>query len=212
MSALNLFLLARGHAVVAQIIKTKFGVRAVGDVTLILLAANLRRLIVQNDTDRQAEKFVDGAHPFGIARGQIIVHRHDMDAAAGERVEINGHGGDERLAFAGGHFRDVAGVQRITADELNIERHHFPTNGMTAHNDILSAQTAAGIFDDRERPRQNLVQLAGEFRAVLDLGEFRLPCGGLGAQFVVGQRLQSGFNIVDLVNDRPDFFNITFVL
>ena len=93
MAALDLLLLARGHAVVAQIIEAELGVRAVGDVAGILLAADVRRLVVQNAADGQAEKFVNRAHPFRVARGEIIVHRHDVDAAAGERIEINRQGG-----------------------------------------------------------------------------------------------------------------------
>ena len=112
MAALDLFLLARGHAVVAQIIEAELGVRAVGDVAIVLLAPDVRRLVVQNAADRQAEKLVDRAHPFRVARGQIIVHRHDMHAAPGERVEINRQRGDERLAFAGGHFRNLARCAR----------------------------------------------------------------------------------------------------
>ena len=49
-----------------------------------------------------------------------------MDAAAGERVEIDRQGGDERFAFAGGHFRDLAVVQADAADELHVERESFP--------------------------------------------------------------------------------------
>ena len=77
MAALDLFFLARGHAVVAQIIEAELGVRAVGDVAIVLLAADARRLVVQNAADGQAEKFVNRAHPFGVARGEVIVDRHD---------------------------------------------------------------------------------------------------------------------------------------
>ncbi len=77
MSALHLLLLAERHAVVAQIIEAELRVRAVGDVAIVLLAADVRRLVVQNHADRQAEKFVDRAHPFRVARGEIIVDRHD---------------------------------------------------------------------------------------------------------------------------------------
>ena len=57
-TALDLLLARRGHAVVAQIIETELAVRAVGDVAGVLLAADVRRLIVLNAADSQAEKFV----------------------------------------------------------------------------------------------------------------------------------------------------------
>ena len=146
MPALDLLLLARGHAVVAQIIEAELRVRAVGDVAIVLLAADARRLVVQNHADGQAEKLVNRAHPFRVARGEIIVHRHHVDAAAGERVEINRHGGDERLAFAGGHFGDLAQMLGDAADELHVERDHVPFLRQGAHDDFLAAATGGRRF------------------------------------------------------------------
>ena len=71
----------------------------------------LRRLVVQDAADGQAEKLINRAHPLTVARGQVIVDGDDMDAAAGQGVEIDGQGGNQRLAFAGGHFGDFARVQ-----------------------------------------------------------------------------------------------------
>ena len=71
--------------------------------------------------DAHAEEAVDLAHPFGVALGEIVVDGDDMHALAGERVEIDGERGDERLAFAGAHLGDRAFVQHHAADELNVE-------------------------------------------------------------------------------------------
>ena len=176
-----------------------------------MLATDGGRLVVQDAADREAEKFIDRAHPFAVARCEIIIHRHHMDAATRERVEINRQRADERLAFARGHFRNVAGVERITADELHIERHHLPAQRMFAHDDVRAAQAAAGVFDDGERLRQNLIQLGREFRLVLDFGKLPLPRRRLGAQLVVGQRLQSGLDFIDPRDHRADFFHFAFV-
>ena len=108
MAALHLFFQAAGHAVVAQIIEAKLGVRAVGDVAGILGAAFGGRLIVQNAADGQAEKPINRAHPFAVAGGEVIIDRDDVHAASAEGIEINGQRGDQRLAFAGGHFRDAS--------------------------------------------------------------------------------------------------------
>ena len=80
MAALDLLLFARGHAVVAQIIEAELGVGAVGDVAVVLLAADTGRLVVQNAADRQAEELIDRAHPFAVARRQVIVHGDDVHA------------------------------------------------------------------------------------------------------------------------------------
>ena len=44
-----------------------------------------------------------------------------MDALAGERIEIDRKGRDQRLAFAGLHLGDVALVQHHAADQLHVE-------------------------------------------------------------------------------------------
>ena len=115
------------HHVVAQIIEAELVVRAVRDVGVVGGAPLRRARLVQVDAvDRQAEVAVDRAHPLAVALRQVRVHRDQVRAAAGQRVQIQRHGRDERLAFTGRHFRNVAVVQRDAADELHIVRHHVP--------------------------------------------------------------------------------------
>ena len=126
MAALDLLLVRGGHAVVAQVIEAELGVGAVGDVAVVLLAADAGRLVVQDAADRQAQELVNRAHPLAVARGQVIVDRDHVHAAAGQGVQVDRQGGDQGLAFAGGHFRDPARVQRVAADQLHVERNHVP--------------------------------------------------------------------------------------
>ena len=51
-TALDLFLLGRGHAVVAQVVEAELGVGAVGDVTRVFRAAFPRRHLVLDRADR----------------------------------------------------------------------------------------------------------------------------------------------------------------
>ena len=146
----------------------------------------MTRLVMENATDGQAKELVNRAHPFAVARGEVIVDGDHMDAAPGERVEIDGQGGDERLAFAGGHFRDAPAVQRVAADELHVERHHLPPERMAAHDDILAAQAAAGVLHHGKGFGENLAERRLQFDVVLDGRAARLPFGGLLAQRVVG--------------------------
>ena len=92
--------------VVAQIVEAVLVVGAVGDVAGIGLAALVVVEAVDDDADRHAEELVDLAHPLGVAAGEVVVDGDDVDALAGERVEIDGKRGDERLAFAGLHLGD----------------------------------------------------------------------------------------------------------
>ena len=67
------------------------------------------------------EEFVDLPHPFGVALGEVVVDGDDVDAAAGERIEIDRKRRDQRLAFAGLHLGDLAFVQHHAADQLDVE-------------------------------------------------------------------------------------------
>ena len=107
--------------VVAQIVEAELVVGGVGDVAGIGGLALLVGQAVDDDAGGQAEEAVDPAHPLGVAAGEVVVDGDDVDALAGERVEIDGQGRDQRLALAGAHLGDAAFVQHHAADELDVE-------------------------------------------------------------------------------------------
>ena len=107
--------------VVAQVVEAELVVGAVGDVGGVLSALLVVVLPVHDHADGHAEEAVDLPHPFGVAAGQVVVHRDDVHAAAGERVQIDRQGGDQRLALAGLHLGDLAVVQHHAADQLHVE-------------------------------------------------------------------------------------------
>ena len=63
-----------------------------------------------------------------------------------ERVQIERHGRDQRLAFTGRHLGDLALVQRDAADQLHVVGHHVPGHGLAGHHDRCAQQTTAGFF------------------------------------------------------------------
>ena len=85
------------------------------------IAALGRGHLGQDHAHLEAEEAVEPAHPLGVAPGQVVVDRDDVDALAGQGVEVGGQHGDERLAFTGDHLGDVAPVQRHAAHQLNVE-------------------------------------------------------------------------------------------
>ena len=107
--------------VVAEVVEAVFVVGAVGDVGLVGLAALVVVEAVDDDADGQAEEIVDLAHPLGVAAGEVVVDGDDVDALAGQRVEIDGKGGDQGLALAGLHLGDGALVEHHAADQLDVE-------------------------------------------------------------------------------------------
>ncbi len=175
MPALDLILELELH-VVAQVVEAELVVGAVGDVGAVGLAALLVGEIMDDDADGKAEEAVDLAHPLGVALGEVVVDGDDVDAAAGERVEVAGKRGDEGLAFAGLHLGDLAGVEDHAADELDIE---------VAHAD----GAAAGLADDGEGLGQDLVQggLFGGVDGVANLGGAGLD--GIGRYGNFGDRV-----------------------
>ena len=95
--------------------------------------------------DGEAEEAEDAAHPLAVALGQVVVDGDDVDALAGERVQVGGQGGHEGLALAGLHLRDHAAVQGQAADELHVEVPHVE-------------HAAAGLAHDREGLGQQVVE------------------------------------------------------
>ncbi len=168
--------------VVAQIVEAELVVGAVGDVAVVGLLALLVVEAVHDDADREAEEIVDLAHPLGVALGQVVVDGDDVDAAPGQRVEIDRQRRDQRLAFAGLHLGDPALVQDHAADELHVEM-------------ALAERALGGLAAGREGRNQDVVER-------LAFGDLLLEVLGAGAQRLVGQLLKLLLQRVDLVHAR----------
>ena len=176
MAALDLLLQGRGH-VVAQVVEAELGVRAVRDVGGVGDVLVLVGLHVLQHADVQPEAVVDGAHPLGVAAGQVVVDRDQVHALAGQRVEDDGQRGGQRLALAGLHLGDVAAVQDHPADQLHVEVAH-------AHRPL------AHFADDGEGLGEQVVErlaLAGALAQRIEAL----------AQLVVGLELQLGLEAAD---------------
>ena len=168
---------------------------------------------MNNYPHRKAEEAVDLAHPLGVALGEIVVDGDDVDAVAGERVEVAGKGGDESFAFAGLHLGDLALVEDHAADELDIEVAH-----------LHGAQ--AGLADDGEGLGKDLFEggllggagaLGGVFFGGIDVfggdgcGDALAELAGFGAQLIVGERLDGGLQGIDLRDGGKQALDRSFV-
>ena len=135
--ALHLVGVAERH-VVAQVVEAELVVRRVDDVRGIGVALVPRIHSRDDDPGPHAEKLVDRAHPLRIALREVIVHGDDVHAAAGERVQVGGEGGDEGLALPGAHLGDPTLMEGDAAEHLDIEVAHLES-------------TPAGLAHDPER-------------------------------------------------------------
>ncbi len=177
-AALNEPLLGNGH-VVAQVVEPELGVRAVGDVGQVGLAALGERHHVLDEADVHAEPLVDRTVPLGVALGEVVVHRDEVDTRAGEPVQEEGERGNERLAFTGLHLGDVALVQDDPAHHLDVEH-------------PLLRLAPASLTDGGVGLEEQLVER-------LPVREpFAQLCGRL-AQLVVRERLEVGLELGDVV-------------
>src|SRR5882762_9564815 len=123
MTALHAFLQIELH-VIAQVVETELVVGAVSDIGAVSSAALFVGQVMDDHAYAHSEEVVEAAHPLRVALGQVIVHGDDMHTAAGERIQINRKRSDQRFAFAGLHFGDLAGVQDHAADQLHVEVAH----------------------------------------------------------------------------------------
>ena len=184
-------LLAAVFHVVAQVIEAELVVRSVRDVGMIGLAPCVFGQVGHDDADRQAEETVDLPHPVGIARGEVIVDRDDVDALALDRVEVSRQRRDERLALARAHFRDLATVEDDTADHLDVEMPHSEDAGRCfAHG--------GESFGKNVVERLPVLELLAEL-------------GGLRLQLFVRERLDLVFETVDLTDDLPERADVAIV-
>ncbi|OIQ69527.1 hypothetical protein GALL_488700 [mine drainage metagenome] len=163
--------------VVAQIIEAVFVVGAVGDIARIGFLALGVVEAVDDDAGGHAEEAVDLTHPFGVASGEIIVNGDDVDALAGQRVEVDRQGCHQRLAFTGLHLGDIALVEHHAANQLHVE---MP----------LSERALGRLADGGEGRNQNIVER-------LALGESFSEFGGTRLQRLVRKCRQLALQGVD---------------
>ena len=167
-----------GH-VVAQVVEAELGVRPVRDVGLVRLLARAERHHVLDVAGAHAELLEDGPRPLHVALGQIVVDRHEVRAAAGERIQVQRLRRDERLTFAGLHLGDVALVEDDAAHQLHVEE---------ADADRALERLAHG----RERLEEELVDVLPVLDPLLELD-------GLRGELLVGQLLEVGLERADVL-------------
>ena len=175
-AALHHVLAAHRH-VVAQVVEAELGVGAVGDVGVVVHAPLVGSHVGLDAAHLEAEEAVDLTHPLRVAVREVVVDGHEVRAVAGERVEVHGHRGDERLALAGLHLGDVALVQHDAAQHLDVERAHVE-------------RPPGALARDREGLVQEVVQQLAVGVALLELGR---P----GAELLVAEAGHAGLELAD---------------
>lgn len=80
--------------------------------------------IVLQAANAHAQKAIDLTHPLAVALGEVVVHGDDVDALAGDGVQVGRERGDEGLPLAAFHLGYHAPVQDNAPHELHGEVAH----------------------------------------------------------------------------------------
>ena len=184
---LDHLLLVDGH-VVPQVVEAELVVGAVGDVGGVGGVALGGGHLVNDQAHGQAQEAVELAHPLAVALGQVVVDRDDVDAFAGEGVEVGGQGGHQGLALAGLHLGDAALVEDDAADKLHPVGAHaqHPPGRLPADGKGLGQDIVGGL---------------AVFQAGLELV-------GLGPEFLVAEGLIGLLQGLNLLHKGLDLLEL----
>ena len=174
--------------IVAEVVEAHLVVGAVGDVGGVGVLALLSSEAVDDEAHLQTQEAVDLAHPLGVTLGQIVVDGDDVDALAGQRVQIGGKGGYQGLAFTGLHLGDPALMQHDAAHQLHPVGTH-------------AQYTVRGLPHGGKSLRQNVIQ-------GLAVGKTLLELRGLGLKLCIGEGLVFIAQRLDLVHNGVDGFQL----
>ena len=193
--------------VVAQVVEPELVVRTVCTITRVCGAALLVVEVVHDHADGQAEEVVDFSHPLRVALGQVVIDGDHVDAAPGQRVQVDRQGGDQGFAFAGLHLGNRARVQHHAADQLHVEVTHVERApaGLAHHGEGLGQN----IFQKLVFRRAPLVIV---FQALQAFGQALAELVGLGAQLGIGQGLHLRFERINLLDLRLQALDLALVL
>ena len=178
--------------VVAKVVEAELVVRAVGYVGRVGLLLRPVVLVRADDSRRQAEVGVDGAHPGGVASGEVVVDGDDVDTLARQRVEVGGGHACERLSLTGLHLEDVALVEDDGAHDLDVVV-------------LLAKHPEAGLAGQGEGLGQDGVKTRPACR---DLG---LPGLGLGLHLLLAEPFGPGGLLIDCLHDRVQALHVLVV-
>ena len=192
--------------VVAQVVEAELVVGAVGNVGAVGFAPLAIVEIVHDDADRQAQEGVELAHPLRVALGQVVVDRDHVNAASGERIQVHRQGRNQRFAFAGLHFGDLALMQHHAADELHVEVAHLQhaPAGLAHHREGLGKDLVQHLL-------QLAVLLVGVFDGIHALADALAELFRLGPELLVAELLHLGLKRIDALHQRHNALDFALV-
>ena len=154
--------------VVTQIVKTKFVVRNIRNITGILFSSLIVFHRIENDTNLQTEKFMDFSHPLRITLCQIVIDCDNVHTFSFQCIQISRKCGNKCLTFTGTHLCDTSLMQNHATDQLHTIMFHIQ-------------HSSCSLTDRRICLRQKIIQC-------LSLTETFFKFSRLALKFLVTQR------------------------
>ncbi|MNC10300.1 hypothetical protein D3C75_579390 [compost metagenome] len=163
--------------IVPQVIKAELIVRTIGNITGISSLLVLMAHLCQVQAYCHTEEIIYFAHFVTAHGGQIIIDRYQVDAFAGQCIQIQRQSSCLGFTFTGFHFGNPPAVEHHTTDQLHIK--------------VAFAQHPFGGFpDDSKSIGEDIVQL-------FPFSHPFLQHFGLRTQLLVGHGLIFRFKGVD---------------
>ena len=112
------------YHIVTQVVEPKFIVGTVGYVCHISSATFMGIHIVNNQTNGQAQEFIDATHVFAVTFCQVIIYGYNVNTFTGQCIQIYGQSCYQGFTFASTHFGNFTAMEYNTANHLHIKMAH----------------------------------------------------------------------------------------
>ena len=133
-----------GDHIVTQVVKTKFRVCCICNITCIGSTLLWFGKLTKVETNCQSKELMNLSHPLCVTGRKIFVNRNDMNTFATQCIEINRHNRCQGLTFTCLHFRNVT-----TAHDGSTHQLYFIWE--------FTDNSAACFTGSRKRFRKNII-------------------------------------------------------
>jgi len=118
--------------IVTEVVKTKFVIGTIGDISSISHAATRRvRLIVIYTFHLETMELEKRCHPSTVSASQVVVHGNQMNSITSESVKVKRQGSHQSFTFPCLHLSNFSLVQSNPSYELYIIMYHIPSDRLS---------------------------------------------------------------------------------
>ena len=183
-------LIRRMCHIVTEVVKTKFVIGTIGDISSISHAATRRvRLIVIYTFHLQAMELEKRSHPSTVSASQVVVHSNQMYSIASEGVKVKRQGSHQSFTFPCLHLCNFSLVQSNPSNELYIIMYHIPSDRLSSSIPRVFPKGFVSLYAYIifHRSKFSIIRRSGYLKSRIihkALGSFFYYCKGFRKNFV----------------------------